>query len=65
MSYSTPGCPVHHLLEFAQIHIRKSEMLSNHLILSPPSSQVDWCELKRRVPDTSQPQAFEDAICLP
>ena len=50
------------LLRFMSI---ESEMLSNHLILSPPSSQVDWCELKRRAPDTSQTQAFEDAICPP
>ena len=40
------------LLRFMSI---ESEMLSNHLILSPPSSQVDWCELKRRAPNTSQP----------
>ena len=35
MDCSTPGLPVlHHLLEFAQIHVQ-SVMLSNHLILCP------------------------------
>jgi len=35
--HSTPGSSVLHcLLEFAQIHVHESEMLSNHLILYCP-----------------------------
>ena len=34
MNCSIPGFPVlHYLLEFAQIHVHESVMLSNHLIL--------------------------------
>ena len=34
MDCSTPGFPVLHCLpEFAQIHVRESVILSNHLIL--------------------------------
>ena len=37
MHCSTPGSSVlHYLLEFAQIHVIESLMLSNHLILSRP-----------------------------
>ena len=37
MDCSTPGFPVlHHLPEFAHIHIQSVVMLSNHLILGHP-----------------------------
>ena len=37
MNRSTPGLPVHHqLLEFTQIHVHESMILSNHLILCRP-----------------------------
>ena len=37
MDYRRPGFPVHHqFLEFAQTHVHKSVMPSNHLILCRP-----------------------------
>ena len=38
MDYSMPGSPgLHYLLEFSQIHVEKSVILSNHLMFCPHS----------------------------